>query len=141
MESEEIKKKIEIELKWGSYYFLLTVILAFAFTVFQYLFLAQNRDTIFILLILNTIILIYITRKCILETAALEKINFLSKGIVFLKLFSINYLLISLISQNNDFFIPPKRELEIIETNNSSKEPKSNFLNDFINFIKKSNNV
>jgi hypothetical protein len=113
------------------------VILAFAFTVFQYLFLAQNRDTIFILLILNTILLIYTTWKCILEITALEKINFLSKGIVFLKLFSINYLLISLISQNNDFFIPPKRELEIIETNNSSKDPKSNYLKDLINYVKK----
>lgn len=49
METDEIKEKFEEELKWSSYYFLYSIILSLAFTLFQFFILKQSRDNIYIL--------------------------------------------------------------------------------------------
>jgi hypothetical protein len=137
METDEIKEKFEEELKWGSYYFLYSIILSLAFTLFQLFILKQSRDNIYILFFFNILLLIYFSRKCILEKKSKKNVNFVSKLIIILKIFSINYFFISLITIDNGNFLMPKRELEIIENENSLDEPKSNLINDLINFVQK----
>ena len=137
METDEIKEKFEEELKWCSYYFLYSIILSLAFTLFQLFILKQSRDNIYILFFFNILLLIYFSRKCILEKKSKKNVNFVSKLIIILKIFSINYIFISLITIDNGNFLIPKRELEIIENEKSLDEPKSNLINDFINFVQK----
>ena len=67
METDEIKEKFEEELKWSSYYFLYSIILSLAFTLFQFFIIKQSRDNIYILFFFNILLLIYFSRKCILE--------------------------------------------------------------------------
>ena len=137
METEEIKEKFEEELKWGSYYFLYSIILSLIFTLFQLFILKQSRDNVYILFFFNILLFIYFSRKCILEKKSKKNVNFVSKLIIILKIFSINYFFISLITIDNGNFLIPKRELEIIENEKSLDEPKSNLINDFINFVQK----
>ena len=137
METDEIKEKFEEELKGGSYYFLYSIILSLIFTLFQLFILKQSRDNVYILFFFNILLLIYFSRKCILEKKSKKNVNFVSKFIIILKIFSINYLFISLITIDNGNFLVPKRELEIIENEKSLDEPKSNLINDFINFVQK----
>ena len=137
METDEIKEKFEEELKWGSYYFLYSIILSLIFTLFQLFILKQSRDNVYILFFFNILLLIYFSRKCILEKKSKKNVNFVSKLIIILKIFSINYFFISLITIDNGNFLIPKRELEIIENEKSLDEPKSNLINDFINFVQK----
>ena len=137
METDEIKEKFEEELKWGSYYFLYSIILSLIFTLFQLFILKQSRDNVYILFFFNILLFIYFSRKCILEKKSKKNVNFVSKLIIILKIFSINYFFISLITIDNGNFLIPKRELEIIENEKSLDEPKSNLINDFINFVKK----
>ena len=137
METEEIKEKFEAELKWGSYYFLYSIILSLIFTLFQLFILKQSRDNVYILFFFNILLFIYFSRKCILEKKSKKNVNFVSKLIIILKIFSINYFFISLITIDNGNFLIPKRELEIIENEKSLDEPKSNLINDFINFVQK----
>lgn len=137
METDEIKEKFEEELKWSSYYFLYSIILSLAFTLFQFFILKQSRDNIYILFFFNILLLIYFSRKCILEKKSKKNVNFVSKLIIILKIFSINYFFISLITIDNGNFLIPKRELEIIENEKSLDEPKSNLINDLINFVQK----
>ena len=137
METEEIKEKFEAELKWGSYYFLYSFILSFVFTLFQLFFLKQSRDNVYIILFFNLILLLFLSRKCFLEKKSKKNLNFVSKLFIILKIFSINYFFISLITIDNGDFLMPKRELEIIENEKSLNETKSNLLNDLINFVKK----
>ena len=137
METDEIKEKFEEELKWGSYYFLYSIILSLIFTLFQLFILKQSRDNVYILFFFNILLFIYFSRKCILEKKSKKNVNFVSKLIIILKIFSINYFFISLITIDNGDFLMPKRELEIIENEKSLDEPKSNLINDFINFVQK----
>ena len=137
METDEIKEKFEEELKWGSYYFLYSIILSLIFTLFQLFILKQSRDNVYILFFFNILLFIYFSRKCILEKKSKKNVNFVSKLIIILKIFSINYFFISLITIDNGNFLIPKRELEIIENEKSLDEPKSNLINDFINFVQK----
>ena len=137
METDEIKEKFEEELKWGSYYFLYSIILSLIFTLFQLFILKQSRDNVYILFFFNILLFIYFSRKCILEKKSKKNVNFVSKLIIILKIFSINYFFISLITIDNGNFLIPTRELEIIETEKSLDEPKSNLINDFINFVQK----
>ena len=137
METDEIKEKFEEELKWGSYYFLYSIILSLIFTLFQLFILKQSRDNVYILFFFNILLFIYFSRKCILEKKSKKNVNFVSKLIIILKIFSINYFFISLITIDNGNFLIPKRELEIIENEKSLNETKSNLLNDLINFVKK----
>ena len=137
METDEIKEKFEAELKWGSYYFLYSIILSLIFTLFQLFILKQSRDNVYILFFFNILLFIYFSRKCILEKKSKKNVNFVSKLIIILKIFSINYFFISLITIDNGDFLMPKRELEIIENEKSLNETKSNLLNDLINFVKK----
>ena len=137
METDEIKEKFEEELKWGSYYFLYSIILSLIFTLFQLFILKQSRDNVYILFFFNILLFIYFSRKCILEKKSKKNVNFVSKLIIILKIFSINYFFISLITIDNGDFLMPKRELEIIENEKSLNETKSNLLNDLINFVKK----
>ena len=137
METEEIKEKFEAELKWGSYYFLYSFILSFVFTLFQLFFLKQSRDNVYIILFFNLILLLFLSRKCFLEKKSKKNLNFVSKLFIILKIFSINYFFIFLITIDNGDFLMLKRELEIIENEKSLNETKSNLLNDLINFVKK----
>ena len=137
METDEIKEKFEEELKWGSYYFLYSIILSLIFTLFQLFILKQSRDNVYILFFFNILLFIYFSRKCIHEKKSKKNVNFVSKLIIILKIFSINYFFISLITIDNGNFLIPKRELEIIENEKSLDEPKSNLINDFINFVQK----
>ncbi|NHM04096.1 hypothetical protein [Flavobacterium celericrescens] len=137
METEEIKEKFEAELKWGSYYFLYSIILSLAFSLFQLFILNQSRDNLYVLIFFNLLLLIYVSRKCIHEKRYIKNVTFISKLIIILKIFSINYLFISLIGLNNGDFLLPKREFEIQETEKSLNETESNLLNDLINFVKK----
>ena len=137
METDEIKEKFEEELKWGSYYFLYSIILSLIFTLFQLFILKQSRDNVYILFFFNILLFIYFSRKCILEKKSKKNVNFVSKLIIILKIFSINYFFISLITIDNGDFLMPKRELEIIENEKSLDEPKSNLINDLINFVQK----
>ncbi|WP_291117913.1 hypothetical protein [Flavobacterium sp. UBA6135] len=137
MEIEEIKEKCEAELKWGSYYFLYSFILSFVFFLFQLFILKQSRDNVYIILFFNILLLIFFSRKCYLEKKSKKSLNFISKALIFLKIFSINYFFISLVTIDNGNFLIPKRELEILETEKSLSETKSNLLNDLINFVKK----
>ena len=116
MEIEEIKEKIQTELKWSSYYFIISIILSFFFSFFKFLILNQNTDNVFILFFFNILLLLYLSRKCIREKKLKKNVTFISKLIITLNIFTIYYLFNSLMYLNNDEFyqlIIPKRELEI----------------------------
>jgi len=147
MRTEEIKEKFETELKWSSYFFLFSITLSFALTLFELLIQKESGNNIHTQLfvnqlIINTIILFYFTRKCILEKNK-KVYTFPSNLIISLKIFSLNFLLIYLICFNeSNYFqlIFPKRELEIQESENNLNETNSNLLKDLIIFFKKTKN-
>lgn len=147
MRTEEIKEKFETELKWSSYFFLFSITLSFALTLFELLIQKESDNNIHTQLflnqlIINTILLFYFTRKCIIEKNK-KKYTFLSNLIISLKIFSLNFLLIYLIcfNESNHYqLIFPKRELEIQESENILNETNSNLLKDLIIFLKKTKN-
>lgn len=137
METEEVRGKFQTELKWASYYFIYSIILSFVFAFFSITIFNQSDTINSIIIVLNFLILIYCSLKCIQEKKAIKGINFFSAPICFLNIFTIYCLFNSLsFYSSNTPFIIPKRELEIQETNENINEMKSNLLNDFITFVK-----
>jgi hypothetical protein len=137
METEELSQKFQVELKWGSYYFIYSIILSFIFSFFQFLILSKNNSSNLILIFLNIILLFYFSAKCIKEKKAIKKITFRLKLLIISSVFIINYLFISLLFTNYNQFIIPKRELEIIESKESLNKIENNILNDLLTYIKR----
>ena len=135
MEPEEIPGKFHEELKWGSYYFLTSLILGFVIAFFQ-VFVFDNSTLInSISIFLNLILLVYFSLKCIKEKKNLNDVPFLSNFFILFKIFGIYLLYMTLLTSANNLYIMPKKEIEILEDN--SEEKKSNMLNDLILMVKR----
>lgn len=125
MEKEEIPGKFQEELKWGSYYFLISIILGFVSAFFQ-VFLFENHKFIqSFSILLNLTLLVYFSSKCIQEKKIRSKMPFGHKIFTFSKVFGLYLLYVALFSSSNNLCILPKRGIEIIETNSYSDEKKS----------------
>jgi hypothetical protein len=137
METEELSQKFQVELKWGSYYFIYSIILSFIFSFFLFLILSENNSSNLIVIFLNIILLFYFSTKCIKEKKTIKKITFRLKLLMISSVFIINYLFISILFTSYNQFIIPKRELEIIESKESLNKIENNILNNLLTFIKR----
>lgn len=137
MEKEELSQKFQVELKWGSYYFIYSIILSFLFSYLNYFFLSNNNLSNLFIIFLNIILLFYFSIKCIKEKKTIKNITFKLKLLIISSVFIINYLFISLLFTNYNQFIIPKRELEIIESKESLNKIENNILNNLLTFIKR----
>jgi amino acid permease len=137
METEELSQKFQVELKWGSYYFIYSIVLSFLFSFLNFFFLINNNTSNLFIIFLNIILLFYFSIKCIKEKKAIKNITFKLKLLIISSIFIINYLFISLLFTNYNQFIMPKRELEIIESNESLNKTENNILNDLLTYIKR----
>lgn len=135
MKIDEVKEKFQTELKWASYYLISSFIISFIYTFFQILIFNQTEQTFVILLVLNIFIFLYCSSKCISEINSEKAIISFSKLIITINIFTINYLLLSLLT-SGDRFIIPKREIEIQQTTVNISDKNSNLLKDFIAFVK-----
>ena len=136
METEKVREKFQTELKWASYYFIYSIVLSFAFAFFSIIIFNQSDTFNSIIIVLNFLVLIYCSLKCIQEKKVLKDISFFLAPISILNIFTIYCLFNSLLFYSSVPFIIPKRELEIHETNENVNDVKGNLLNDFITFIK-----
>ena len=138
METENVKEKLETELKWASYFLISTIILSVVFIIFNLLFQSQNNDSIILLYMFVLLTFIYISIKCYNEVKYKKRYPFFAFLIVVINIFFISFILNSFIfgSFNNEFIIP-RNELTIQETNEDLHKSNSNLLNDFINLFKK----
>lgn len=136
MKTEELKEKYQTELKWASYYFIGSILLSFLYTFIQIIIFNQTNQTFIFLILLNIFIFIYSSFKCIVEIKQERDLSFISKTVILLNIFIINYLLFSLISLSSDKYIMSKRETEIQVVTEDTSDPESNLLRDFIEFVK-----
>lgn len=137
MEKEESSQKFQVELKWGSYYFIYSIVLSFLFSFLSFFFLSNNNLSNLFIIFLNIILLFYFSIKCIKEKKTIKNITFKLKLLIISSVFIINYLFISLLFTNHNQFIIPKRELEIIESKESLNKIENNILNNLLTFIKR----
>lgn len=137
MEKEELSQKFQVELKWGSYYFIYSIVLSFLFSFLSFFFLSNNNTSNLFIIFLNIILLFYFSIKCIKEKKTIKNITFKLKLLIISSVFIINYLFISLLFTNYNQFIIPKRELEIIESNESLNKIENNILNNLLTYIKR----
>lgn len=137
MEKEELSQKFQVELKWGSYYFIYSIVLSFLFSFLSFFFLSNNNTSNLFIIFLNIILLFYFSIKCIKEKKTIKNITFKLKLLIISSIFIINYLFISLLFTNYNQFIIPKRELEIIESNESLNKIENNILNNLLTYIKR----
>lgn len=138
METENVKEKLETELKWSSYFLISTIILSLVFVIFNLLFQSQNNDSIILLYMFVLLTFIYISIKCYNEVEYKKREPVFKFLIVVINIFFISFILNSFLlgSFNNEFIIP-RNELTIQETNEDLHKSNSNLLNDFINLFKK----
>lgn len=134
MESEVVKEKYQTELKWASYYFISSFSMSFIYNFFQVLIFNQTEQLSVSLLFINLIIFLYCSFKCVSEIKSEKAVSFISKLAITLNVFLINYLLISILVTSEK--IIPKREIEIEIATEELSETNTNFLNDFIEFMK-----
>ena len=137
METEELSQKFQVELKWGSYYFVYSMILSFLFSYLNYFFLSNNNLSNLFIIFLNIILQFYFSIKCIKEKKTIKNITFKLKLLIISSVFIINYLFISLLFTNYNQFIIPKRELEIVESNEILNKIENNILNNLLTYIKR----
>jgi amino acid permease len=137
MEKEELSQKFQVELKWGSYYFIYSIVLSFLFSFLSFFFLSNNNTSNLFIIFLNIILLFYFSIKCIKEKKTIKNITFKLKLLIISSIFIINYLFISLLFTNYNQFIIPKRELEISESKESLNKIENNILNNLLTFIKR----
>ena len=97
MKTEQLKEKYQTELKWASYYFIGSILMSFLYTFIQIIILNQTKQTFIFLMLLNIFIFIYFSFKCIGEIKREKELGFISKIIISLNVFIINYLFFSLI--------------------------------------------
>lgn len=76
MEKEELSQKFQVELKWGSYYFIYSIVLSFLFSFLSFFFLSNNNTSNLFIIFLNIILLFYFSIKCIKEKKNYKKYNF-----------------------------------------------------------------
>ena len=136
MKTEQLKEKNQTELKWASYYFISSILMSFLYTFIQIFILNQTKQTFIFLMLLNIFIFIYFTFKCIGEIKLEKELGIISKIIISLNIFIINYLFISLINLNDENCIIYMREIEIQMAAEDINDSKSNLLRDFIEFVK-----
>ena len=138
MKTENVKEKLETELKWASYFLISTIILSLFFLIFNLLFQSQNNDSIILLYMFVLLTFIYISIKCYNEVKYKKRYPVFEFLIVVINIFFISFILNSFLfgSFNNEFIIP-RNELTIQETNEDLHKSNSNLLNDFINLFKK----
>ena len=136
MKTEQLKEKYQTELKWASYYFIGSILMSFLYTFIQIIILNQTKQTFIFLMLLNIFIFIYFSFKCIGEIKREKELGFISKIIISLNVFIINYLFFSLISLSSGNYIISKREIEIQIATGDISDSKSNLLRDFIEFVK-----
>jgi len=136
MEIKDTKKKLELELKWGGYYFISSFILSFIYVFLTFIF-SQNKETFFIFLIFNLCVFTYFLFKCILEIKHEKRVNIFSKLRIALNMFLISYMLNSfIIGIDQAIFIIQKNEIEIQENKEDIFDSNSNLLNDLITILK-----
>ena len=134
----EMEGKFEKELKWGSYYFIYSVLLfTLTFVFFQVQFLKRFFLSNNTFIVLNLILLIYCSFKCIQEKKNLKEITFISKLIITFNMFLVHVMFHLIVFSHQDFFIIPKKELEIVKVQDDVIKNRSNSLKEIIVFIKK----
>jgi len=137
MESQEIREKWHAEIKWGSYYFIFTLILSFLISLFVVFYLSYNNISSFIALVLYVILFVYFSIRCICEQQTQGDVTFALKVLIALRIFTLNYMFMTLMFINSSDFIIPKRELEIVETEEPVNEHNSTFIHEFFVYLKK----
>jgi hypothetical protein len=125
MEKEEIHGKFHEELKWGSYYFLVSIILGFVTAFFEVFLFDNHKFITSISILLNLTLFVYFSTECIKEKKTRSKVPFGQKIVTFTKVFGIHLMYVAIFSSSNNLCILPKRGLEIVETNSYSDQKKS----------------
>jgi Ca2+/Na+ antiporter len=136
MESQVPKEKLNTEVKWGSYYFIYTLFLSYLILFFVVFQLSYYNIASFIALVLNLILFVYFSIQCIREQQTQGNVTFAAKVLIALRIFTLNYIFMTLMHINTDVFIIPRRELEIVETEEPLDEHNSNLIFDFFDFIR-----
>ena len=136
MKPEQVKEKHQTELKWASYYFMGSIFMSFTYSFIQIIIFNTTESTFSFVLLLNLFLFLYCTFKCQAEKQNERKLNLVSKIILSVQLFCINYLFSSLLNFNGEKYIIPKREFEIQVENVHTPNSKSNLLRDGLAFIK-----
>jgi hypothetical protein len=137
MKIEDTKGKFETELKWGSYYFITTLILSFIYAFLLLLIYIQYWEKFINFNVLVYFILFaYFSFKCIQEIKHEKRVGFFSKLAIGLRIFVIQFILMSCVYNITGVFIIPKNEIEIQETNEQISNSNNNLLKDFIAFVK-----
>src|SRR5690606_12510222 len=97
MEKEELSQKFQVELKWGSYYFIYSSVLSFLFSFLSFFLLCNDKTINLYIIFINIILLFYFSIKSIKEKKTIKNITFKLKLLIISSIFIINYLFISLL--------------------------------------------
>jgi len=134
MDTDEIKVKFQSEIKWGSYFFIFSVLFFIVFALIMVLVANQPEIYWFYYFVL-IVCFFYISFKCFQEIKLENNVKILSSLGIGFRIFIIHYML-SILIFNTPMFIIPKHELEILETNEQIPDSSGNLLKSIISFIK-----
>ncbi|MFN3639324.1 MAG: hypothetical protein ACK4UK_00255 [Flavobacterium sp.] len=136
MESQVLREKLHTDVKWGSYYFIYTLFSSFLILFFVVFHLSYYNIASFIAIVLNLILFVYFSIQCIREQQTQGNVTFAAKVLIALRIFSLNYIFMTLMFINTDVFIIPRRELEIVKTKEPLNEHNSTLIHDFFDFMR-----
>ena len=142
-ETHLIKDKYHEELKWGSYFFIYSVLVSFIFTFFILVLSNEVEDFYFLFSVLQfSILLIYCSIRAVSEKQSEEKLRFFSKFWIGVKIFSIYCFFWTIISggqflssysllMRDNGYLAVRKEEELLPDN------KNTLFNEFIGFLKR----
>lgn len=136
MKTQELREKWHTEIKWSSYYFIYTFCLSFLISFFVVFHSSYYNIAGFIALVLNLILFVYFSIRCIREQQSQGNVTFTAKVFIALRVFTLNYIFTTLMFITTSDFIIPRRELEIVETEEPVYEHNSTLLYDFFAFMR-----
>jgi hypothetical protein len=115
MESNEVKGKYEAELKWGSYYFILTFGSTALFTLIQFLFWPHNYADAVVGSSINILLLIYFSILCIKEKSTSDRVSFVSKALIYLRILVVKTIFVVLVISTHTAFIRPRNDFNVVD--------------------------
>lgn len=136
METHELREKWHTEIKWSSYYFIYTLFLSFLISFFVVFHLSYYNIAGFIALVLNLILFVYFSIRCIREQQTQGDVTYTAKVFIALRVFALHYMFLILMFINSSDFIIPRGELEIVDTDEPVHEHNSTLLYDFFVFMR-----
>lgn len=137
MEPDEIHGKFHEELKWGSYFFILSAAAGIPIAIIYAFFLQQDAIIDLTLFILHLVFMVYCSHNCVKEKSARNNLSLTSKIFSFSAVFGICILYGSLLQSHEKQVFIRKREIEMVENYEELDEQKSNMFNDLINHFKR----